>query len=333
MTDNNVIALNDTAAFATGGTLPAVNPARGALDMLRAHTEMMNAAHQLAQVLTNTSLVPVAYRSTRNEDRTAEAAAAILYGAELGLNPIQSLQQVFVIHGSPAIYSRTMAALLRAKGFRFHTDESTAESVTVTGTAPNGETETVTWDIQRARRAGYLTNKKYETDPQGMLYAKCLSEISRHLAPDVLLGMPYTREDLELDPPPVRVESERVSAAEVLAEGGGVADWKGEEIAAPVDSEAARAGRPVDDNPAPSAEPMSTRAQHVELAKLLEAAGVDDRPRRLAYLSEQFGREVTAWNQLTFDEADGLIKFLQQPVDEGQPVDLVNTDETAGGAE
>ncbi|NEW49377.1 hypothetical protein GV792_04875 [Nocardia cyriacigeorgica] len=319
MTDNNVIALTDTAAFATGGMLPAMNPARGALDMLRAHTEMMNAAHQLAKALTNTSLVPAAYRSTRSEDKTGDAAAAILYGAELGLNPIQSLQQVFVVHGNPAIYSRTMAALLRGKGFRFQTVESNADRVTVLGTAPDGETEQSTWDIERAERAGYTKNSKYQTDPQAMLYAKAVAEVARKLAPDVLLGMPYTREDLELDPAPVRVESERVSAAEVLD--------------TPIDTEAAGEKR---DNPAPAGEPaeaMSTKAQHVELAKLLEAAGVDDRPRRLAYLSEQFGRSVTAWGQLTAEEAQGLIEFLQQPADEGQPVDLVNTDETAGGAE
>lgn len=324
MTDNNVIALGDTAAFATGDMLPAVlRPAHGALDMLRAHTEMMAAAHQLAQALTNTSLVPAAYRSTRNEDKTGDAAAAILYGAEIGLNPIQSLQQVFVIHGAPAIYSRTMAALLRSKGFRFHTDESTETRVTVTCTAPDGETETSTWDIERAERAAYTTNKKYMTDPQGMLYAKAVAECARRLAPDVLLGMPYTREDLELDPAPVRVESERVSAAEVLA-GAGAAD----EV---LDTEAAGEKR---DNPAPAAETaeaMSTKAQHVELAKLLEAAGVDDRPRRLAYLSEQFGRSVTAWSQLTAEEAQGLIEFLQRPV--GDEPGSVDTGEAAGGAE
>lgn len=312
MTDNNVIALTDTAQFATGGMLPALNPAHGALDMLRAHTEMMAAAHQLAASLTNTSLVPAAYRSTRNEDKTGDAAAAILYGAELGLNPIQSLQQVFVVHGAPAIYSRTMAALLRSKGFRFHTDESTAESVTVTGTAPNGETETVTWNIERARRAGYLTNRKYETDPQGMLYAKCLSEISRHLAPDVLLGMPYTREDLELDPAPVRVESERVSVAEVLGT---------EQQEQPVDKPEAET----------ESVPMSTRPQQNTLAKLLEAdrdGEPMDRAQKLAYLSEQFGRPITASNQVTFSEAEALIAYLMKP-----PADENSTNETAGGGE
>ena len=33
-----------------------------------------------------------------------------------------------------------------------------------------------------------------------MLYAKAASEVSRRLAPDVLLGIRYTAEDLELEP-------------------------------------------------------------------------------------------------------------------------------------
>lgn len=309
MTENNVVALNDTAAFATGGMLPARTNASAALDMLRAHTEMMGAAHQIATVLVGTAMVPEIYR--RKPD---DAAAAILYGAELGLNPIQSLQQVFVVHGSPAIYSRTMAALLRSKGFRFQTDGSTAESVTVTGTAPNGETETVTWDIERARRAGYLTNKKYETDPQGMLYAKCLSEISRHLAPDVLLGMPYSREDLELDPAPVRVESERVSAAEVLASGGS----DGGEVTV------------TQIKPDPESVPMATREQQKRLAGLFEEVGITERADKLEYLTLKLDREITAANQLTAEEADRAAAFLGAP---GEPGSVAMGDETTGGAE
>ena len=118
----------------------------------------------------------------------------------MGLKPQQALQQVFVVHGQPAIYARTMAALLKAKGYKFSTVESTDESVTVEGVSPRGEHESSTWTIQRAKTAGYTSNKKYQTDPQAMLYAKAVSEVARKLAPDVLLGIKYTAEDLELEP-------------------------------------------------------------------------------------------------------------------------------------
>lgn len=166
----------------------------GIADLMK-QAEAMSAAHKLATVLCNTAMVPATFRG-----KPDDGAAAILYGAEVGLKPQQALQQVFVVHGQPAIYARTMAALLKAKGYKFSTVESTDESVTVHGVSPRGEEETSTWTIQRAKTAGYTSNKKYQTDPQAMLYAKALSEVARKLAPDVLLGIKYTAEDLELEP-------------------------------------------------------------------------------------------------------------------------------------
>lgn len=170
-------------------------------DLMR-QADAMSAAHKLSSVLCNTAMVPKAFRG-----KPDDGAAAILYGAEIGLQAQQALQQVFVIHGQPAIYARTMVALLKAKGFRFETTDASDQAVTVTGTSPRGETETSTWTIERAKKAGYTSNPKYQSDPQAMLYAKAASEVSRRLAPDVLLGIRYTAEDLELEP--VRMEATR----------------------------------------------------------------------------------------------------------------------------
>ena len=114
-----------------------------------------------------------------------------------------------MVHGQPAIYARTMVGLLKSKGYVFETVESTDESVTVRGTSPRGEVEQSTWTIARADKAGYTKNGKYKSDPQAMLYAKAASEVSRKLAPDVLLGIRYTAEDLELEPRPVRATATR----------------------------------------------------------------------------------------------------------------------------
>lgn len=194
------------------------------------YTRVLEAADAYAQRLARMAIAGPNYRG-----KPEDALGAILYGAELGLNPVQSLQQVFCVHGTPAIYARTMVALLKRKGFTFRTVESADEKVTVTGTAPDGSTETSTWTIERAQLAGYVPEKdssgrwktnsngklagnmKYLTDPQGMLYAKCTAEISRKLAPDVLLGIAYSYEDLESEPAPVTVVSERVDADPVSA--------------------------------------------------------------------------------------------------------------------
>lgn len=169
-------------------------PSNGALNSLQQQAEAMGAAYQVAERLANTQMVPAVYRG-----KPDDATAAILYGAELGLQPLQALQQIFVVHGTPAIYARTMVALLKDKGFTFETVESTNTSVTVRGESPRGEVEQSTWTIDRAKQAGYTSNKKYQTDPQAMLYAKAAAEVCRKLAPNVLLGLPYTAEEIELE--------------------------------------------------------------------------------------------------------------------------------------
>lgn len=197
----------------TTGAEIAVLPAAGlptvpeALGTLVSQVAAMRDALELANGLCDSELVPALYRG-----KPGNGAVAILYGAELGLNPIQSLQQIFVVQGKPAIYARTAVALVKtAAGIVVQTVETSDERVTVTATDPRtGQVETSTWDIARAEKAKYTGNSKYQTDPQAMLYAKAAMEVCRKIAPDVLLGIPYSREELELEPQPIKVQSERL---------------------------------------------------------------------------------------------------------------------------
>ena len=140
-----------------------------------------------------------------------------------------------------------MVALLKAKGYRIRTVSQSDESVTVQGVDLDGEAYESTWTIDRARRAGYvpeidektgkyrlnangklLGNEKYLTDPQAMLKAKAQAEVCRDMAPDVLMGISYTREELESErfddsalPPPAAkaAEAEPVTVEEILGAG------------------------------------------------------------------------------------------------------------------
>ncbi|RAV34743.1 hypothetical protein [Corynebacterium heidelbergense] len=194
----------DTTQPQQAEAMPLPNPTNDGLELLEKQVRAMEYAHRLATVMCNTDMVPQAFRG-----KPDNGAAAIMYGAELGLQPQQALQQVFVVHGQPAVYARTMVALLKSKGYRFETVESGPDAVHVRGSSPRGETEESRWTIDRAKQAGYTSNKKYATDPQAMLYAKAASEVCRRLAPDVLLGIRYAAEDLELEQP-IQASAERL---------------------------------------------------------------------------------------------------------------------------
>ncbi|NKR24046.1 hypothetical protein GS479_01440 [Rhodococcus hoagii] len=205
MTNSEIAPLSEADIIPAGASMARTTDFTAAIGQLMQHAQAMSAAYELASKLSNTALVPAMYQK-----KPDDATAAILYGAELGLNPIQSLQQIFVVQGKPAIYARTMVALLKTRGYLIETIESTDTSVTVRGTDPQtGIVEESTWTIDRAKKAGYTSNKKYDTDPQAMLYAKAATEVARKMAPDVLLGIAHSREELELDAP-VLATSERV---------------------------------------------------------------------------------------------------------------------------
>lgn len=292
MTEHTTATDVATIDHQTGvAVLPASTPTPAATAVLMQHAQTMQAAHQIAVAMCASELVPKIYRG--NPDN---GAAAILYGSELGLNPIQSLQQIFVVNGTPAIYARTMVALVKSKGYLIRTVESTAGSVTVAGQDPRtGVEEVSTWTFERAKQAGYTSNKKYESDPQAMLYAKAATEVCRKLAPEVLLGIAYSREEMELEPAaearPVRRPASTVGVA-------GLKDRLGVGAARTVDQP----------DPAPAA---ITAAQLKKMHTLLTKWGLTERDAALSWLSEQVARPLESSKDLTRDEANRLLDFIE----------------------
>ena len=196
-----------------GEAMPLPTPSSSqALASLKEQAEAMGAAMQVAEAMCSTELVPKQYRG-----KPHDGAAAILYGAELGLNAIQSLQQVMVINGKPGVEARTMVGLLRAHGYRFDVTENTDTAVTVVGTAPTGETYTAQWTIEMAQQAGYTKNSLYKQIPAAMLYAKAATEVCRRLGSHILSGIAYSVEELRLSEP-VQAQATR---ADRPAAGGG----------------------------------------------------------------------------------------------------------------
>ena len=327
-----------------------------AITQLREHAEAMDTAFKLADAMCNTTLVPAIYRG-----KPQDGTAAILYGAELGLNPIQSLQNIFPVHGMPSLYARTMVALIKRHGYKVQTLESTDEKVTVWGQAPDGTEETSTWTIERAAQAGYVPtidentgrfktnangkligNEKYLKDPRAMLYAKAAAEVCRHIAPDVLLGIAYSYEDLEGDdvsdaPRPVRNEtaSRTVNADELRARLGigasPVADAPAEPEPAPTpvaepeptpESEQSEPAAESAEQTFESASAKPTTAQNNRLNVLFVAGGLPKsaKDKRRLVTEEFLDRADFTETPMTADEADKMIAALEKIDNEGPDV-------------
>lgn len=313
---SNEVAIPGTVELTSPG-LP--DPSDRALERIEKQARAMAAAHQLGSALAGTDMVPKDYKG-----KPDNATAAILYGAELGLSAIQSLQNVFIVHGKPAMYARTMVALAINAGHQVGEIASSAESVTWFGKrGDTGQEFTAEWTIERAKQAEYLSNALYKKQPIEMLRAKAQTEVCRTLFADVLLGMAYSVEDLELEGQPIRAKAERVTAGPKRGMAG-LADSLGVNAAAdsaadssahpePAQVSATDQGEKVDTAPDnASAEPLCTRAQQQKLAILLDNEKVGDRQAKLDYLEAQFGRPFTSSKELTKAEASQLIDFLEQ---------------------
>lgn len=323
----------------------------------------LSAAITLGTALASTDFVPLSLKTLsggrmKEPQQIAEnVAATILAGKALGLDPMNSIQNIFVVHGRPAMYARTMAALVIAAGHHLERVEATEQAVTYEGRrAGSSQTQRFTWTIARAQKAGYTTNKKYQTDPIGMLTAKCQAEAARVIAPDVLTGIASTSvEEVQLGdyedlgetpaaaPAPAAVPAgkapvqrrQRVSApapkapapiqgppadAEPVEDDVDAADPETGEIPEQVSPEPEHAEQAPAAEPEAPAEKGCTRSQQINLGNALKAAGYAEKAEMMQWVSEAVGREVTASSQLSETECKGLTARLvegsQPPADE-----------------
>ncbi|WP_377324712.1 recombinase RecT [Pimelobacter simplex] len=311
-------------------TTAAVAPIgeRNGYDLIRSTALAMADANAIAKAVANTDMVPKHFRG-KPDDLTA----AILYGATLGFDPMQSARQVYVIHGQAALYARAMAALVMSAGHDVWTVSSTPEAVTVHGRRRGSEhVEISTWTAERAKRAEYTSNAKYRTNPEEMLYAKAVSEVCRKVAPDVLNGV-YSVEEMRME----RVESERVDQPQsasaidrmrVALNPSPAPDAAASAeppappaVIAPAD-EGDRHGQTSAGEDQPD---MVTSGQLKKIGAAMTSLGITDRAVALGYVAEVIGRKVGSRNELTKVEAMRLIDALE--ADENAEIDAQPTED------
>lgn len=265
-------------ALPTAPALPALNPSAGTVQLAQWAQEL-DAAHRLGTALCQTEFVPSAFRG-----KPEAAAAAILAGKSLGLDPMNSLANIFIVSGKPALYARTMAALVMSHGHEIVRTEATPESVTVAARR-KGQTEwsEFTWTLERAKRAGYTSNKKYESDPIAMLTAKAQAEACRTIAPDVLAGLAHSVEEVELEDLGERPTAPKPSGLAKLRDAAAEPDWRPEQTGE-----------------------LASDAQIAQLVAALNALGHATSAQKSAAIAEQLGEKKSS-KELTAEEAEVLI--------------------------
>lgn len=229
----NEIDTQRTAAELT--VLPPAQPVHTAAQvMLRAQVAMMNDCIALADVVCRTNAVPERYRGKPQEAVAAmmfgaEVGLKPLVALQKVINvhgmPGLEARTMKGILKEQGFRFRTVTKTADT----YHVYAWYPDSPVVLGTDPDDPLhyqkrilpdEESLWTIERARVAGYapvidpktgeyktfnkkaggsavVGNMKYITEPHTMLEAKGTADVCRTIAPEVLMGMPYSAEELQ----------------------------------------------------------------------------------------------------------------------------------------
>ena len=165
----------------------------------------------LAERIARTEMVPDNLRG-----KPEAILAVVMYGAELGIGPMQALQQINFIKGKPSMSAELQRALVLEAGHQFIVT-ATRELATAQCKRKDWEEwQTTTFSIDDALLAGLLhkSDSGWAKYPDQMLGARVTSKACRMWFADVIAGMSYTPEEVWSFSTPPEVELEPMADAE-----------------------------------------------------------------------------------------------------------------------
>jgi hypothetical protein len=248
-------------------------------------------------------------------------ASAIMYGLTMGIGMMQSLKLVHTIGNSCGVEARTMQALCERRGVRFAFDPGNDDvHAVVEATRPDHHPVSSEWTFEHAEKRGYTSNPMYKSHPAEMLRAKALAECCRLIAPDIILGLDYTLEELQLDTITVeRVVKQGSRGASALREIAARAAEDAEASQEVDDGESVIAGTgeyashnaqgsaaPIKQEPA--GQPASS-AQVDTILKTMKARGITGQDV-LDELGVFLQRKISSVHKISADEAKDFINTL-----------------------
>ena len=156
-------------------------------------------ALKLANHLCKSQLVPLNLRG-----KPEDVLVAILMGKELGISPIQAIQNIAVINGKACIYGDLMLALVLGSGKLDYIKENTTEEIAKQGYAicevkrkDMSQPITRRFSLEDAKRAGLLGKAGvWQQYPERMLQMRARVWALRDGFADILRGI-MVREEVE----------------------------------------------------------------------------------------------------------------------------------------
>lgn len=172
----------------------------------------LNEAFEMANMLSASQMVPKHYQG-----KPQDTLVAMMMGSEIGLNPIQALQNIAVINGKPAIYGDALLALVQSHsafgGHEESFDEGTMTATCTVWRKNDASKHTVTFSKADAEKAS-LWGKQgpWQSYPKRMLMWRARGYALRDKFADALGGLITVEEardipeEREINPAPREAE-------------------------------------------------------------------------------------------------------------------------------
>ena len=147
-----------------------------------------------SQYLADSDMVPKDYKG-----KPGNCLIAMQWGAEVGLKPLQALQNLAVINGRPALWGDSVIAIVRGSPLCEYVIETDDGQTATCKVKRRGEPEQIrTFSVDDARAAGLAGKQGPWTQfPKRMRQMRARAFALRDVFPDVLRGLPVAEEIMD----------------------------------------------------------------------------------------------------------------------------------------
>lgn len=187
MSESNVTTLEPTKGLKQGVGNTAFN--------LNIHS--LEEGMKVAAMIANSQLAPKDFRG-----KPEDTMVAMMLGNEVGLNPIQSIQNIAVINGRPSIWGDAMLALVQNHPMFGNIEETFDESTMTaicTVTRRGDKAHTVKFSQADAQKAGLFGKTgPWQLYPKRMLQLRARGFALRDKFSDALCGLISREEAMDL---------------------------------------------------------------------------------------------------------------------------------------
>jgi hypothetical protein len=174
-----------TQAVSTPGT-SATQPTAATALVPQSYDQL----ERFAETIARSRMVPKQYRH-----EPEDVIVAVMHGMEIGLKPLQALQNIAMINGKPSIYGDAAIALVRAspvcaKIKEWREGEGEEMVAYCYAQRSDGDECEHAFNVTDAKKAGLWSKKgPWSSYPQRMLQMRARSWVLRDLFADVLQGL------------------------------------------------------------------------------------------------------------------------------------------------